>query len=1355
MPEFGYLTPVRACVACSSPKILSVTNVKTSGGIIEITGRNLGTNLATIQVEAGTAVTPCSDLEILVPGHKLRCRVPPGVGSQNQLRVTVCKLTGIGIYEYEKPKIMETTSVYTRGGELTVTGDNFGTDPEVLLIEWFNTRSNSWADATSVELLVPHRIFKCHVGPGVGTHAMLRVSVASPGVKGTVSYLPPQILEITPISAAGGKVDIVGLNFGRNASSISVQVEGVNCSKVNIIVPHTKISCVVPRCPKTNTVITADEVEKHSYHSRRHSKRERSNSDSDLQRGIVVNVEGQSGSGQITYINEEQMEVVEFAKNVAKRQFATKSTPTAIERRSVLAKAPWQPSESVLKCMLCEGAFGWINRKHHCRNCGIVVCSHCSPNKQYIAAYQSMQRVCKKCFRIILTDTEEMEVLYAEMEHVSALRSVEIGKKVQLEQQLSLLRLQHGGASNSEVERLETLLLEQERRADGKQVRYDQLYARLRHLQNVLGKGQRSSAKKPSPNDGQYDELIDQSARSITGVGTSGLNATSSVSVMHQRSTSSPILSTQMLENRSTNDQDASDPNKSTEESAEIIEAHAGYKTPPPKNKRGHRRRATSPPIDLPKKVLEVAKEEQASSTNQFLESSGLLRGRCLSDYALHNFSQSPVRSWVGASSNMSTRGQRKTPVWARRMQPAENCSSSAAQKTAQKMTSSSLIVAKFKGNKCVLKEMPMADDGVRKRIEREVAVRGMFRAPLHPGIAPLDAVFYDKSTARMYLHYKLDEVGSMADWLQAGKPKPWDIQSVFQQLLAAVAYIHSHQIAHRRLTLDNVYVGIVGDAMGEIARPFVSDFSGSVVALPNAAIVEDKESLNSIQNKGEAQQAKEGGGTGNRYEDSVAAYLAPEVISNAGKGSNSSASMANDLWSIGVMLYKATFGLDKQPVGLGGLHAPIPETSNPRLRELLASLLQINPNDRPTAQACTAHPYFAVSFAREIHESGNIISTKEKILSFRNYLNTFDRPDAVQFLRVRRQFLVEDVLDKFKVFKRGHLQKRLIVMYENEPGVDAGGLTKDMYCRFFDSLMSPKKGFFECAESGGGRSTASSRGQLFLPSGKKGGPSLDSFEALGKVLAKVIFDGQTILTPFPESFFKCLLGQSVSFKDLEDYDPQLYRQLYANVLNKQLTPEYAQALSLDFHELMSNGENRLVTDSNKREYLKLIARKKLVVDRGAQFQAIVKGFNIFSFGKNLRRFNAKDLMVLLSGPSEISAEMILRNMNFRHGNWRNSSTIDMIKRYIRSMGADKRKKFLQFATGSPSLPLGGLGQHSEDENPSMGRITFTRLPRSKRLPEAHTCFNCIDLPDYMDYELLERSFDTAIDGYAQTFDLL
>ena len=52
-------------------------------------------------------------------------------------------------------------------------------------------------------------------------------------------------------------------------------------------------------------------------------------------------------------------------------------------------------------------------------------------------------------------------------------------------------------------------------------------------------------------------------------------------------------------------------------------------------------------------------------------------------------------------------------------------------------------------------------------------------------------------------------------------------------------------------------------------------------------------------------------------------------------------------------------------------------------------------------------------------------------------------------------------------------------------------------------------------------------------------------------------------------------------------------------------------------------------------------------------------------------------------------------------------------------------------------------------------QIRHDKMIRDRENFEAHTCFNCIDLPDYMDYELLKKSFDTAIDGYAQTFDLL
>ncbi|PQE20950.1 FYVE zinc finger protein [Rutstroemia sp. NJR-2017a BBW] len=41
----------------------------------------------------------------------------------------------------------------------------------------------------------------------------------------------------------------------------------------------------------------------------------------------------------------------------------------------------WQPDAEVTKCPICYTAFGWLNRKHHCRKCGRVVCNSCSPHR--------------------------------------------------------------------------------------------------------------------------------------------------------------------------------------------------------------------------------------------------------------------------------------------------------------------------------------------------------------------------------------------------------------------------------------------------------------------------------------------------------------------------------------------------------------------------------------------------------------------------------------------------------------------------------------------------------------------------------------------------------------------------------------------------------------------------------------------------------------------------------------------------------------------------------------------------------------------------------------------------------------
>ncbi|KAI5780100.1 hypothetical protein EDC01DRAFT_620786 [Geopyxis carbonaria] len=41
----------------------------------------------------------------------------------------------------------------------------------------------------------------------------------------------------------------------------------------------------------------------------------------------------------------------------------------------------WQPDASVRACPLCANLFTWLNRRHHCRKCGRVVCATCSPHR--------------------------------------------------------------------------------------------------------------------------------------------------------------------------------------------------------------------------------------------------------------------------------------------------------------------------------------------------------------------------------------------------------------------------------------------------------------------------------------------------------------------------------------------------------------------------------------------------------------------------------------------------------------------------------------------------------------------------------------------------------------------------------------------------------------------------------------------------------------------------------------------------------------------------------------------------------------------------------------------------------------
>lgn len=68
------------------------------------------------------------------------------------------------------------------------------------------------------------------------------------------------------------------------------------------------------------------------------------------------------------------------------------------------APAPqWIPDKDADTCMRCKSAkFTVVNRRHHCRNCGYVICGDCSKNR-FLLLSQSDDplRVCNTCYKAL------------------------------------------------------------------------------------------------------------------------------------------------------------------------------------------------------------------------------------------------------------------------------------------------------------------------------------------------------------------------------------------------------------------------------------------------------------------------------------------------------------------------------------------------------------------------------------------------------------------------------------------------------------------------------------------------------------------------------------------------------------------------------------------------------------------------------------------------------------------------------------------------------------------------------------------------------------------------------------------
>ena len=227
----------------------------------------------------------------------------------------------------------------------------------------------------------------------------------------------------------------------------------------------------------------------------------------------------------------------------------------------------------------------------------------------------------------------------------------------------------------------------------------------------------------------------------------------------------------------------------------------------------------------------------------------------------------------------------------------------------------------------------------------------------------------------------------------------------------------------------------------------------------------------------------------------------------------------------------------------------------------------------------------------------------------------------------------------------------------------------------------------------------------------------------LGKFVARSMLDSRIIDINFNPTFFKIEGDAPSSVGLLKTVDQDLGNsmgqlQAYATkrrnieadtttsarnkeILLQNLTIRGATLsdLSLDFTlpgypsiDLIENGSSIEVTNSNLDLYIKQVLDYSLGDGVKAQIKAFQSGFSqVFPYN-SLKAFTPAELVMLFGRVEEDwSLETLTDSIKADHGFNMDSKSVKNLLQAMSEMTPTQRRDFLQFTTGSPKLPIGGM----------------------------------------------------------------
>ncbi|RQM12506.1 hypothetical protein DD237_008387 [Peronospora effusa] len=335
--------------------------------------------------------------------------------------------------------------------------------------------------------------------------------------------------------------------------------------------------------------------------------------------------------------------------------------------------------------------------------------------------------------------------------------------------------------------------------------------------------------------------------------------------------------------------------------------------------------------------------------------------------------------------------------------------------------------------------------------------------------------------------------------------------------------------------------------------------------------------------------------------------------------------------------------------------------------------------------------------------------------------------------LRVQREHILVESMEQLLGIQPEHIHFPLRIEFVGEAGIDAGGLQREWFSILFGRLLDDELGLFM---------TCHRHTQAVAINPHSEDCTADHllyFRGIGRLLGRSLLEGQTMQARLCLPILKHFIGTPITFSDLQYVDPEVYTSMMWIRDN-----DGVDALELTFSvtelraddevvtvDLVSDGQNKAVTDANKMEFLHLRLRY-LMLDRYApQLQAMSLGLFEIIPQETLLVFDYQELELVLCGLPDINMADWKRNTVVAPSFSDAPKVVDWFWEVLQGFTEDERARFLQFSTGSSRVPVQGFkGLTSYD-----GRIcpfSLRPLPGQTRgFPKVHTCFNRVELPLY------------------------